>query len=504
MIAVGLALAASTFVAPSPRLQFDFQSVAELFRKEHHLESVSPEDVDLHALLERDFFRTQVGLFDVWIPAGELAEGETAHDYRGVCAQLCVAQAHWLGWLEGTTVDGPGLEKAFEKHADWIAKWRISKLEEAADEGVQDTLDLFDAGPEERERSAALVTAMRSGAVLGYTQKTAAPVPLVLMPRRKGFVEFLAFAGWVRPAWSASFWVDGAVDWNEFRLEDLQVIALQYPAGGASSGDYTRSASMKDRAPTGLEEQVVQLAMNQLFARLHGDELPGPLVKALSINMIIELYGACHTRLDGDLGSRSASARGGFVRGGKSSGGTLQMNVAESRWRTDFGKYHYLKILKQVQKSGAAADKRNKNRYASFLLIGDSEGARSIVHPPLLDASNPPKDPPAPVLGDFQELYRAYRTAFVFWLQTAAVGSKRKSQSAFCELMARLSGQLEDAAEGEAGGDENGTGGAREAAATSRASFPELVEEVYGVSLTDPELSLDSLEGQFLKWLSRQ
>jgi len=504
MIAPGLALALSSLLAPSSGSPTDFQSVAELFRKEHHLESVSPEEVDLHALLERDFFRTQVGLFDVWIPAGELAEGETASDYRGVCAQLCVAQAHWLGWLDGAAADGAGLAKAFEKHAGWVAKWKLSRLEDAAGEEAHDTLDLLDAKPEERERSAALANAMRSGAVLGHTWKTPAPVPLVLMPERKGFVEFLAFAGWVRPAWSASFWVDGAEDWNEFRLEDLQVIALQYPAGGAKSGDYTRAASMKDRAPTGLEEQVVQLAMNQLLACMHGDELPDPLVKALSINMIIELYGACHTRLDGDLGSRSASAREGFVRGGKSSGGTLQMNVAESRWRTDYGKYHYLKILKQVQKSGAAADKRNKNRYASFLLIGDNEGARSIVHAPMLDASSPPKDPPAPVLGDFQEFYRAYRTAFVFWLQTAAVGPKKKSQSVFCELMARLSARVGDGAEGEGEGEARGTGEAREAAAVAQLDFPELVREVYGVPLTDPELSADSLEGQFLKWLSRQ
>ena len=197
--------------------------------------------------------------------------------------------------------------------------------------------------------------------------------------------------------------------------------------------------------------------------------------------MIIELYGACHTRLDGDARSKRTEKREIFIRGGRSEGGELPQNVAESRWRQDYGKHHYLRVLKQVQRSGASSDKRNRHKYNSFLLMGDDAGARFIAHAPLLGPpKGEPESPPDNVYGDYREFVRAYKTGFLFWLRTSAVGSRTKSEQAFAKLLMEIT----------RGGEE--------------ASLSATIEAEYGVPLSDPGVTPDSLEGQFVKWLAKQ
>jgi hypothetical protein len=170
-----------------------------------------------------------------------------------------------------------------------------------------------------------------------------------------------------------------------------------------------------------------------------------------------------------------------FVRGGRSEGGQLPQNVAESRWRTDYGKHHYTRILKQVQKSGASYDKRNRHKYNAFLLVGDDEGARFVIHAPIFGpGSGEIETPPASVDGDHLEFLRAYNVAFLYWLQTAAAGPKKKSTASFSKLLTAVT----------AGSAEDG--------------LPAVLEEVYGLPLSNAEVDENCLEGLFIKWLSKQ
>lgn len=479
MLVASLALVANILSPAAPELPY--QELADRFLERHGLAGSTPEQVDLGQLLERDFFRARVGLFEVWIPAATLADKETARDYRDVCAALCEAQELWIDWLADEARDAAATRKEFAALRKWTDKWAVPKLMKVKEGQERTALTLFAASDEVVARSELLARKMQSGELLGSSIETPAPVRLVLMPERAEFVELIAFAGWFLPEQQASFWVDGIADWTELRLNDLQVIALQYPALAPVEGDYTGSTSMKDRDVSGLEQQVVQLAMNRLLAYAHGEVLPSELLRGMSISMLIELYGTCHTRNDGDLRGRQTEKREVFVRGGRSEGGQLPQNIAESRWRTDYGKHHYTRILSQVQKSGASSDKRNRHKYNSFLLVGDDENERFVLHAPVFGPGTRETEvPPAAVHGDHLEFLRAYNVAFVYWLQTAGAGSKKKSAGAFARSLATMS------------------------TSPAEASLAAILEEAYGLPLTNAEVDAKCLEGRFLAWLSKQ
>jgi len=485
LASLSLALCPAAVSAPA-RLPFasadlPYAELAERFLADHGLTGSSPDEVVVSAILERDFFSTRIGQFEVCIPRVDLEDKETANDYRDVCAALCASQRSWVGWLGEHVADQEELLDDLEELEKWVDKWKVAKLRELGEESPRNALDLFKASDEVRKLSGSLAQRIQSGGVLGVSLEAAAPVQLALMPRRKSFVEFLCFAGWILPDYQASFWAPGISSWTEFRLDGLQVIALEYPPHTTPvEGDYENSSSMKDRDVTGLEQQVVQLAMNQLLAYQHGDALPSGVISGLTIEMLIELYGACHTRNDGDMRARETHAREIFIAGGQSEGGRLPQNIAESRWRTDYGKHHYTRILKQVQKSGASSDKRNRHKYNSFLLVGDNESDRFVVHAPVYGPSAGSEQPPAGIRGDYLEFLRAYNVAFMHWLRVDAAGGKKDSAQAFARLMAKIT------------------------ADDTEATFAEALEEVYGSPLTHPEVDTDCLEGRFIKWLSKQ
>ena len=82
--------------------------------------------------------------------------------------------------------------------------------------------------------------------------------------------------------------------------------------------------------PTGMQQQIAQLAGNAMIDNLFGDKIPPSLAGALSVNLVIDVYGECNTRVDGDLRARRMAAREFFVPGGASEGGVLPPNLADS------------------------------------------------------------------------------------------------------------------------------------------------------------------------------
>ena len=489
LLAATLCVSSPTLTAapnPAPTLsatatELPYEEIAQTFLELHGLTDKAAEDIELNTILAEHFVSTRVGLFDVLVPTATLKEKAATKDYRDVCAALCSAQARWVEWLGASALEGEALQSSLEEHSKWIDQWSVRLLEAAGDAESRRAVDLFEADDEVRARTDHLASSMQSGAVLGLSLEATSPVRLVLMPERKGFVEFLAFTGWHNPDLRSIYWAPGIENWTEFRIQGLQVIALQYPNVAPAPGDYGAFTTMKDRDITGLEQQVVQMGMNQLFSYMHGEAMPNSVIRGLSINLLIDLYGTCHTRNDGDLRGRVTQGREEFVRGGQSEGGLLPPNVAENRWRSDYGKHRYTHILKQAQKSGASQDKRNKHKWNTFLLVADDDKERTIVHAPFFGPGAVEEERPGELFDmDYSEFLRAYNVAFMHYLQSAGGGSKKKSAVLFSSLMAKVS------------------------TSDAELSFGKVLEELYEMPLSNEKVDLNCLEGRFLKWISKQ
>ncbi len=464
--------------ALAPPVDLPHEELAATFLRQHDLEGRAPGEVELEEVLGAHFLAADVGLFQVWIPRAPLADRAHAADFRDSCAALCEAQARWIEWLGESAQGGAAAADALRAQGKWISKWPVRGF---AGLGPGTAVELLEADEDARAATEVAASALRLGSVLGLSLETPAPVRLVLMPERGGFVEFLAFTGWNHPDLRSIYWAPGVETWTEFRIDDLQVIALEYPAVAPAPGEYATGSSMKDRYPQGLEQQVVQLGMNQLLAHLHGASLPDAMVRGLSINLLIDQYGECHTRNDGDLRGRVTDEREVFVHGGRSEGGLLPPNVAENRWRSDHGKHRYTRILKQAQRSGASQDKRNKHRYNSFQLFADDDREQAVAHAPYYGPGPDGAEQLPPAFAqDMAEFLRAYDVAFLHYLRSAGAGSKSKSAEAFSRLLGQLRSEPE------------------------APSFAAAVEAVYGLPLSNPAVDGDSVEGRYLKWLSKQ
>lgn len=491
VMAVAAPLASPSSATPVDQLHH--AQLAESFLESMGREPKAPRQFATpESILADRFLLTSVGLFDVWIPAEDLEEAEIAEDYRDICKALCVAQSEWLSWLGKGALEGKQLRESLSEMEDWIDDWDTKTLRGVFESETRNSLELFGADKDFLESYNQTNAAFRQARIFDQGSDSGSdesgelenapskPVKLVLMPKRRGFVEFIAYAGWFLPNARGAFWHDGIGTWSQFTLNDLNVIALQYASPTARAGDYSAFYSMKAKDPTGMEQQVTQLGLNELLAYEHGDALPPSLVSGLSLNLITKIYGACHTRIDGDTSGKVTQKREVFVRGGRPEGGILPPNSAESRWRGNYGKDHYAPILKQAQKAGASEVKKRAEKYLAFQLINEHGSQRYITKAPFLGPSAGEEEVvPDAVYGDFLEFTRAYQASFLHWLQHHGEKSKKKAAASFSEFLSRLSLETD-------------------------ASLSAIAEDIYGKPLSDPEASKKSLEGTFLIWLSKQ
>ena len=160
----------------------------------------------------------------------------------------------------------------------------------------------------------------------------------------------------------------------------------------------------------------------------------------------------------------------------------LQKNSAETRWRAERGKDHWIRMLRSAQKDGEALDRGGKNRPAQFSVRNDDGGKQQLVKAPFLgSAAAQTVVPPTEFKGDFAEFLRAYKSAFIYWLQNKSGGGEKAARESFARLLARL-------------GDPN-------LATNFEAVFTEFYSDK---PLSSPACDKDTLEGQFLAWLQRQ
>ncbi len=463
LIAIGLST-----LAP----QVPFEKAATEFLNTHGYAGKKADEVEFDAVLEKHFVAAHLGLFDVRFPV----EGLEKHASELTkCAQaLLGAQEHLLDWLKPNGTDQKAVREDLKAIQKWVGGLREAQLQKLKDGAGKDWMDLLPCPDATKAAQKELAEALGSGSILATKRDAPESLRLVLEPTRKGFVELVCFAGWQNEADRGLYWADGVTSWMSAFVRADQVIALEYSVAGAPPNDYGQGTAMGESLP----QQVVQLALNLVFERFYADRAPSAFVQGLSMNLVIELFGEVNTRVDGDTRGRQTQKREVFVPGGNADGGRLGKNSADTRWRELQGADHFLKILKLAQKEGGEADKKAKNRLACFGLRDDKGTDVRAVTAPFFGAAAGDKQVPESYQGDFAECLRAYKSAFLYWMQTQAGGPDKKSREKFAQFLCKLA----DPAAG--------------------ADFEAVFAQVYeGVALSNAECDKNCLEGRFLAWL---
>jgi hypothetical protein len=237
---------------------------------------------------------------------------------------------------------------------------------------------------------------------------------------------------------------------------------------------------MDASAEDGLAQQVTQLAVNSLVDSYFGERIPPSLAGALSVNLTIDVFGSCDTRVDGDLYSRRRRDLEFFVPGGATDGGWLPDRSATSRWREHAGSDRFVAVLKASQAAGAYEMKRTRGKLAHFQIENDASSRRIAVTGPFFGvAAKDVKPPTEPYRGDYKEFLRAYRSCFVYWLRERSLGgSAKRSRVGFADWLTRL-------------------------ATEEDLSLEQAFQGVFKAPLSASPVTDETLEGAFLAWLRK-
>ena len=475
-----LALSAFPSLAPAaPAPEIPFEKIVKDYLAAQGLDQAAPEQVSVENLLSKRYVHARLGLFEVYFPAAAL--DKRAEDLKECAVALLDAQGKWLDWLKPSGPDPKAVRDDLKAVTAWAKNLRVPVLQKARDAGGKELTAIAAAPDGAVEAGKRLAEALGKGVALGPAREEPVKVRLLLAPTRKHFVELACLVGWLWPEQRQAYWTPGMPDWSQCFIDDLQVIALEYPVYGRPADEWVKGVGMNEDDPNLMQQQVVQLAMNSLFERHYADRVPTLFVQGLSMNLVIDQFGQIGTRVDGDMRSRLASAREVFVPG-VASDGSLPKNSAESRWREDKGRDRFMRVLHLAQREGEGLDKKQKNKAAAFAVRSDKGGDLAPVSAPFLGSAAAALELPAQEFqGDFAEMMRGYKCAFIWWLQGKAAGAEKASREKFASLLIRLS-------------DPRLEGG-----------FEALFGEVYDKTpLSGPEADKETLEGRFLIWLSHQ
>jgi hypothetical protein len=454
------------------------EKIAKDFLVMHGLADKAPGDVSIDAVLARDFVSTRVGFFDVYFPIAGL-EGRSG-DLKECLAALLDAQEQILDWSKPAGRDQKVVRADLKTVSGWVKGMRAAGAAKIKDAGGKDLTALLSAPEAVTAAQKRLAESLGKGEALGLSLDPPARLRVLLAPTRREFVELVCFVGWWSEEWKSTYWVDSIADWSTCWMDDVQVIALEYAPGGHAPDDYASGEALNKRDPKVMEQQLVQLSVYRVFEYLYGERVPVAFLGGLAMNLVIDQFGEINTRVDGDLRGRTAARREVFVAGGASGGGFLAKNSAETRWREDHGKDRFVRVLRLSQKEGDGLDKELKNRLAGFAVRSDAGGEVHAVAAPFLGAAAAEaKPPPDAFAGDFAEMQRGYKCAFIYWLQAKSDSAEKGAREKFARLLEKL--------------------------ADPSVEFESVFPAVYeGAALSDPAAGKESLEGQFLVWLSKQ
>lgn len=460
--------------------QLPFEAIAGEARARYGLDPKATATI--HEVVDRACARCDLGAFVLRWPIERLED--RGLEFTQTCDALLAAQQAWLDWIEPAGLDHKALRADLAKLRGAIKDWKPGLLAKGAKQPGVDVLELVQPSDAVRGASQRLAQAMRAGADVGQARAEGKALRFYAGPTRDDFVQLLVLAGELNAEWKSWCWADGIATWTQVWFDDAQLTSLQYAAQALPPGTWKQGSWMNERDPDVMQQQLTQLAANQLLQDRIGERAPGPFLGGLSMNAVVDVYGQCNTRIDGDLRSARTDKREVFIPGGLSEGGQLAKNSAETRWREDHGRGHFLSILKQSQKEGEELAKGVKFKQGSFGIRSDKGGDPKAATGPFIGAAAAKTQAPPPqYMGDFAEFIRAYKCGFIHWLKSASEGSPKKSGAAFGALLVALS---TPAPEGQT------------------FDFEAVFAKHFGGDKLSAEpLTKDTLEGRFLVWLSK-
>ncbi len=458
--------------------EVDFPALAQQYVERHPVEGRTPAEVSFDELLEAHYALAQVGAIDVRVPREFLGDKGIVDDCKDALSAVLATHQLWLDWI------GAPAAEAAKARADIaeVQKFLKSAKAGAGAERHERFLEAFSGAAGVHPALDRLRDGFRSGALLGVTPLSARTQVLVLAPTREHFMQLAGVLGQRQEGARSLYWNDGLANWTEFGWQETQVIALQYPPIKPNLKNFGEGVAMDAREPSGLLQNVAQRAAVTLCWHTFGNALDPAIETAIGQIAVIELYGENNTRSGGSGRSNSTDGITAFIPGGRSEGGVLPPNNAESLWREGGGKDYFLKALKEGQKAGAKGGARTKEeKLFYFQLRSDDTSKRTFVRAPFFGSAAQGKELPTPeFLTDYLEFFRAYKSCFLHWLRMESAAKPEASK-------AQLAALLREVAE-----------------AGSAVGFEELVLEVYKLPLSASDLTKDSLEQRFLVWLAEQ
>ena len=496
--ALALALAAS-FAPAFGDEHPDFAAFGQGLLKER-LHATKAEDVPAAKLLADGCVHVELGLFDIAYPLWGLAQKSAVDDLRGLANALLETQDVWIDWI------GKGAPAAAAPKADietlkaWVKTWKAPALAKADSAPDKSLFALFGAKEAEKTAAQHLRDTLCHPDALGLAPKNGIPLSILFAPTRRDFMELVGYTGLVDATQQAQLWTKDSTMWTTFWLDWTLVVALEYPPW-VYDKDFKTCMPMDKFEPTGKFEHAVQQITLALLWMCYGDNDALHLQQAMAMNMAIAVCGSCNA-LEGDGGRGTTGARTQpyekFVPGGAPSGGTLPPipaapfdGVRKNQWHDGFGKDHFVKALRNGQKNAQKQFVKEKpsdpdplvakDKDAHFLLAAEDLSKRAYVVAPFFGKADGDKIYPAQeVIADYKEFFRAYRSAFAWWMET--LGDKAgaaQSAAKWMQLLKALSARDESK------------------------DFEAVVLEVYGLPLSGKNGSTDSLEWRFLDYLAK-
>lgn len=483
-----LALAA---VADDPE-PLDYDAFARGFLEAHGAAGAQPGGVTLDALLDdRTRYRSvDLGALDVRVPKDALLDRDRAKELAEAARAVLGVQRAFYAWAVPDAEARAAALADFATLERWVGGWSVPGLASfgRADDG--DFLERLGASDEERAAHARVRELLCTGSFLGLTLPAEPTTRLLLVPDRVRMLQALCFTGWCSPESRPYYWKKGVEQWTSFWNGEIQVIAMEYPAYPFEPRRPERGAPMDEFEKTGLGQHAAEKAAASLFWRYFGSNDALFFEAALATNLTVAVFGENNVRTGAPVYKNSGGSSGSyevFVPGGNAAGGTLPGRGAITvidipLWRETKGEDNYAGPLKKAQKLGDKLARKArdplKDDRAHFQVHGEKTSDKLHVSAPFFGPAAAAKPlPPKAYLEDYEEFFRAYRAGFFHWVRTRAAGDEAQSAAAFAKLLGGL--------------------------AAHRATFEALAAEVYGVPLSAPDASSDSLEWRFLTWLDK-
>ena len=474
---------------------FDFESLSNEYLAEHELTGLVSGFSG--ALDSAAFLRVELGSFDIRFPADALGDDGAVDELREAAQAFVDLQRAWFDWR---AADPPGeqIEEDWKTLSKWIKSWTASRMRrcEGGDASLYEQLGAKDKVLSAQSRLRELTRPPKE-----TIEAVGDLNVIVIAPTRKHFLQFAAVAGQLEKGQRKDLWQDDVLKHTLAWVGWTQITATRESVFPVDRTRPFAGKRMNDRDKTGLAQYMTDrgaaLLLRKEFFR-HGTHF---FEETLGTNLVIASVGKNGLRsgewkLEYKTSGSKTEAYERFVPGAASDGtlpkrlagpGIMTGSAVEiSRYRSNDGVEFFVDPLRTGQKLGAKRAFKDKehplrlDKIAHFELYSFEANEAGFVSAPFLGTAAIDKElPPLQFLDDYEDFFRAYRSAFVHWLQTRAAGSEADSGKLFAQLIERH--------------------------ATRKLGAPldEIIEELYRVPMSADDGTTDSLEWRFLAFLKK-